>query len=149
VVGSGVTDIDANTARDNKTCLVWQKTPTCSGAWRAVAQCCQDLVAGGFDDWRVPTVAELFTWAKPATNAEYMTCPAYVKPGAGDPANNFEYCTVTTYSAVTCAHRGQATTSPTFCVRGHGQNVAPINTETTCSAPCGLASENVYLDCAP
>src|SRR6266487_4794606 len=118
VPGSGTTDLDANTARDNKTCLVWQKSSTCMGSWNVVSQCCSNLVQGGFSDWRLPTVSELFTWAKPATNAEYITCPSYVKPGAGDPANNFEYCTVTTYSAVTCAHRGQATTSPTFCVRG-------------------------------
>jgi hypothetical protein len=119
------------------------------GAWKSVAQCCSDLVQGGFDDWRMPTVSELFTWAKAMSNAEYMTCPAYVKPGAGDPDNNFEYCAVTTYSAVTCAHRGQATNSPTFCVRGKGQNVPPVTTETTCSAPCGLASELVYQACAP
>ena len=146
--GTGTTDLDANTARDNRTCLVWQKNVTCTGSWNVVSQCCRALVQGGFDDWRMPTVAELFTWAKPATNAEYMTCPSYVKPGAGDPANNFEYCTVTTYSAVTCAHRGPGTSSGTFCVRGQGVNVSTVNTEATCASPCGLATEMIYEGCS-
>jgi hypothetical protein len=147
--GTGTTDLGDNVARDNKTCLVWQKAPTCTGTWEDVEQCCLALPQVGGQSWRMPTVSELETWVQPSTSFECLTCPAYIAPGAGDPENNFEFFAVTTDSAVACAHRGQATTGPTFCVSGQGVNVPMIDTETTCSPACGRSTWSVFKPCLP
>jgi len=40
--------------------LMWQKTGDgCGGQWAEVVACCDNLVLGGFDDWRLPDITEL------------------------------------------------------------------------------------------
>lgn len=50
------------TITDNNTGLMWQKTPVDNGmSWTEAAEYCASLDLGGYDDWRLPTVKELFS----------------------------------------------------------------------------------------
>ncbi len=49
------------TVTDLNTDLMWQQTPPSDGyGWENAATYCEDLELGGYDDWRLPTLKELF-----------------------------------------------------------------------------------------
>ncbi len=79
---SAVDHADGNFA-DTRTTLVWHAAPVAEHVPLAVAaSACDGLTAGGFADWRLPTVAEAlslvdFTKANPA-----VVMPLVVPPGA-------------------------------------------------------------------
>ena len=47
------------TVSDSQTRLQWQKSPSDMSSWTIATSTCAGLVLGGFDDWRLPTTAEL------------------------------------------------------------------------------------------
>ncbi len=53
---------DDGTTTDNNTGLVWETIPL-SGkmTWEEAVEYCENLTLGGYDDWRLPTVEELFS----------------------------------------------------------------------------------------
>ena len=49
------------TVTDLNTGLMWQQTPPSSGfGWEQAGTYCEDLELAGHDDWRLPTLKELF-----------------------------------------------------------------------------------------
>jgi hypothetical protein len=81
------TDNGDGTVTDNITGLMWQKTDGGEMTFENAASYCNDLVLGGFSDWRLPTCMELFsinnlgkvnpalfTMYFTSTTAEYWWC---------------------------------------------------------------------------
>lgn len=55
-------DNDDGTVTDLNTGLMWQQTPSNIGySWNEALTYCDDLVLAGYDDWRTPTLKELFS----------------------------------------------------------------------------------------
>ncbi|MGQ1890239.1 Lcl C-terminal domain-containing protein [Thermophagus sp. OGC60D27] len=56
------TDNGDGTVTDNVTGLMWQQTPSSENfTWDEAVEYCENLELGGYDDWRMPTVKELFS----------------------------------------------------------------------------------------
>ena len=57
------TDNDDGTITDNNTGLMWQKTPDFENllTWEETPDYAENLRLGGYDDWRVPTMKELYS----------------------------------------------------------------------------------------
>ena len=56
------TDNGDSTITDNATGLMWQQTPGNRGlSWQEAVDYCESLELAGFDDWRIPTLKELFS----------------------------------------------------------------------------------------
>ena len=56
------TDNGDGTVTDEVTGLTWQQTPANTGlSWQEAVDCCESLELGGYDDWRIPTLKELFS----------------------------------------------------------------------------------------
>lgn len=50
------------TITDTNTGLMWQQTPPAEGmTWYQAKEYCENLEFGGYDDWRMPTLKELFS----------------------------------------------------------------------------------------
>ena len=56
------TDNEDGTVSDNVTGLIWtQDISTSSMTWEQAGEYCESLTTGGYDDWRLPTVKELWS----------------------------------------------------------------------------------------
>lgn len=61
-------EFDREAVRDNKTGLVWERSPALDMSdWEMAQRRCSSKHAGGGKDWRVPTVQELRTLVEPSS----------------------------------------------------------------------------------
>jgi hypothetical protein len=59
---SSYTDNGDGTVTDDVTGLMWQQTPASAGlSWEEANDYCESLELGGYDDWRMPTMKELYS----------------------------------------------------------------------------------------
>ena len=55
-------DLGGGVIKDNATGLVWQQdTAPGTYTWQQAIEYCENLILGGYDDWRLPTIKELST----------------------------------------------------------------------------------------
>lgn len=60
--GRYTVDSASGTVVDNETGLMWQRdVPAFNGPWLSALGYCEALTAGGYSDWRLPSVKELRT----------------------------------------------------------------------------------------
>ncbi len=60
-IEASFTDNGDGTITDNVTGLMWQQVPdSINMSWEEAKEYCENLELGGYDDWRLPTVKELF-----------------------------------------------------------------------------------------
>jgi formylglycine-generating enzyme required for sulfatase activity len=72
------TDNGDGTVTDNNTGLMWQKTDGGEMTFESASAYCENMVLGGYSDWRLPTGIELFSIhhfdkINPALNTTYFT----------------------------------------------------------------------------
>ena len=147
--GAGTTEIAAGVLRDNKTCLAWEEAPgfVGGGTWLPSKKYCDDLVLGGFDDWRMPTNPELNS-----TPVKFVgrltTAPRYVPSGASDPSVDYHYCAVTQWDpnvARACGWPGPGQNMDgTICVRG--QAAVALTPPDACTCASGEAGFVPWAD---
>ena len=152
-----------SSAVDGKTCLVWQKP---AGALpmltnKQAAKHCADLVADGFDDWRVPAPEEIVTWPALAANSNaFITNPTYIPIAASEAdgcTGNSHSCNIAEYNAgtATCAWQGVGFQGPTVCVRGNARagTTAAAFAASACDAckvhVTGASPDFKRADCLP
>ena len=136
--GAGTTPVGADAILDNATCLMWEAEPGFLGRgnWEPAATYCDGLTAGGFDDWRMPTVEELTSL--PLSDIPWIgragTAPRYVPTGATD-LGNFHYCGITHWDpsgSLGCGWVGPGNTDGTICVRGTAAVALPPPSGCNC-----------------
>ena len=71
----------AYAVKDAVTGLYWQKGYTSNKTWQQALEYCENLVSGGFSDWRLPNINELssivdYTKTNPAVNTSYLNMPS-------------------------------------------------------------------------
>jgi hypothetical protein len=132
--GTGTTDVDADSVRDNATCLIWQKKRGVTKNWDETNKYCQGLEQSGFSDWRMPSAQELLTWPGRVEGDALLTSPRYIKPTDSDPAGSFHVCAVSYYADKGCNWWGPANATGTICVRGTGSSLPPLNAD--CQTDC-------------
>lgn len=84
--GAALDDVQADTVRDARTRLTWERVVSSEKrSFAAAATYCAELVLGGYDDWRVPSMQEFQTIVD-----EGRSRPA-IDPGLfpGTPAESF------------------------------------------------------------
>ncbi len=112
--------------RDNKTGLVWERSPALHMSdWEMAQQRCSSNLAGGGKDWRVPTVQELRTLVEPSS-IDVKLPPdhpfANVEPAiywsATERQDNVAYASFVNFSSGASATLEKYMPSFVWCVRG-------------------------------
>lgn len=95
------TDNLDSTVTDNVTGLMWQQFPSTEDfTWEEAEEYCENLVLGGYDDWRMPSAKELFSIS------DFSTGWPYINTGYFDLVNDEvtkdeQYWTNNLYAGVT------------------------------------------------
>ncbi len=85
----GYTDNGDGTVTDTSTGLMWQQAGSSNSmTWEQALAYCEGLNLGGYTDWRLPTIKELYslvdyTRYDPAINSVYFPRPALAAKGEG------------------------------------------------------------------
>jgi hypothetical protein len=123
---------------DNATCLLWDRSHSALG-FQESKQHCEDLTLGGYDDWRMPTVEELFSLVRRnnAGNIDAMAFPN--APGSCWTATQpdaMHSCAVGFDSGGCYKYGNSAGTWGTYCVRGTSTTLPPLS--AACKMVCGI-----------
>jgi hypothetical protein len=138
--GSGFTVLGnaQDMVRDNATCLMWERSHVALG-FQESKQRCQDLTLGGYDDWRMPTVEELFSLVR-RDNAANIDVAAFPNPPGScwtaTQPDSMHSCAVGFDSGGCYKYGNSAGTWGTYCVRGTSSTLPPLI--ASCKTTCGL-----------
>ncbi len=133
-----------NTVIDHATCLMWQRSVNAGTySWDAAKAVCDGLTLDGYNDWRLPTRAELisitdFTGYAPAVNKTVFTDTPTSGGGASFWASTVLAGDTTKHWVIALGAAGQVTYLPSTnaagarCVRGTG---APTSARFDSSTP--------------
>jgi hypothetical protein len=102
-------------------------------------QHCDSLTLGGYDDWRMPTVEELFSLVRRnnTTNIDETAFPN--PPGScwtATQPDSMHSCAVGFDSGGCYKYGNSAGTWGTYCVRGSSSALPPLS--AACKTVCGL-----------
>jgi len=78
---------------DNVTGLMWQQTPVNYGySWQEAIDYCESLELAGYDDWRMPTMKELFSISDFSVGSPYLNTDYFDLAGAMIPKDEQYWC---------------------------------------------------------
>ncbi|MFI3295760.1 MAG: DUF1566 domain-containing protein, partial [Rikenellaceae bacterium] len=96
------------TVTDLNTGLTWQQTPPAQGVvWAEAEAYCDELELGGYDDWRLPTLKELFSISNFSQGWPYIDT-TYFKLSSGIVDKNEQYWSSNKYVGETVEGRENA-----------------------------------------
>jgi len=96
------TDNDDGTVTDNNTGLTWQQTPDSSHfSWQQAVDTCETLDLAGYDDWRIPSLKELFSISNFSQGWPYLDTTYFDLADSGDVNKDEQYWASNTYAGVT------------------------------------------------
>lgn len=87
------TDNNDGTVTDAVTGLMWQQTDVAAATWAAAVDYCNNLVQGGYSDWRLPTLEELDSLADLSVTTGAMINPVFTISCPGDDCGFWSYDT--------------------------------------------------------
>ena len=94
-------DNEDGTISDINTGLMWQQTPSSSSFnWQEAVDHCDTLVLAGHDDWRIPSLKELFSISNFSQGWPYLDT-AYFDIAGGSVSKDEQYWTSNYYVGVT------------------------------------------------
>lgn len=89
------------TVTDNNTGLMWQQIPTSDEfTWQEAVDYCNDLEFGGYDDWRMPNLKELFSISDFSTGWPYIDTD-YFHLASGEVSKDEQYWSSNFYVGTT------------------------------------------------
>ncbi len=102
------TDNGDGTITDNNSGLVWQQTPPVQGTtWDEAVEYCEKLELGGYTDWRLPTLKELFSISDFSQGWPYLDT-LYFKLAGGVVSKDQQYWSSHKYAGETVEGRNNA-----------------------------------------
>ncbi len=97
------------TVSDLNTGLMWEKTPSAGPVtWGQAQTYCQELTLGGYDDWRLPTLKELFSISDFSTGWPYINTLFFNMTSDGRVEKDEQYWAEEKYTGVTTEGRDNA-----------------------------------------
>ncbi|MBI9059755.1 MAG: DUF1566 domain-containing protein [Labilibaculum sp.] len=85
------TDHGNETVTDNNTGLMWQQIPTTDEfTWQEAVDYCNELELGGYDDWRMPSLKELFSISDFSSGWPYIDTD-YFKLASGEVSKDEQF----------------------------------------------------------
>ncbi|KAF2956245.1 DUF1566 domain-containing protein [Marinitoga sp. 38H-ov] len=123
------------TITDLNTGLIWQKTPPSTGiTWEEAYEYCENLELGGYDDWRLPTVKELFSIWNGEEGWPYIDTKYFDLVNVEELSKDEQYWSSTKYVGVTVEGKDNAAFGVNFATghikaypAGSDENKPPIN----------------------
>ncbi|MDV7186358.1 DUF1566 domain-containing protein [Lutibacter sp. TH_r2] len=95
------TDNGDGTVTDNNTGLMWQQVPSASNyTWQEAVDYCDDLELSGYDDWRIPSLKELFSISDFNTGWPYINT-TYFNLASGEVTKDEQFWSSNYYVGVT------------------------------------------------
>ncbi|MFA9423905.1 MAG: DUF1566 domain-containing protein [Sedimentibacter sp.] len=111
------TDNGNGTVSDNVTDLMWaQDLSTASMSWEAAGEYCENLELGGYDDWRLPTVKELWSLRNYSQGWPWIDTDFFSLVGDGTDARQQHSWSSNAYLVVDEYQNEQVVGSPSFIV---------------------------------
>ncbi|MBK1829920.1 DUF1566 domain-containing protein [Verrucomicrobiaceae bacterium R5-34] len=112
------TDNHDGTVTDANTGLMWQQVPSAKGfGWKEAIEYCNELKLGGYDDWRIPTLKELFSISDFSSGWPYLDTH-YFTLATGNVSKDEQYWTSNDYKVGT-THNGAHSAFGVNHVTGH------------------------------
>lgn len=106
------------TVTDSNTGLMWQKVPSSKGfTWKEAIEYCNSLELAGHDDWRIPTLKELFSISDFSRGWPYLDTD-YFSLATGRISKDEQYWTSNDYKVGT-THNGAHSAFGVNHVTGH------------------------------
>ena len=103
------TDNGDGTVTDNVTGLVWQQTPDGNPySWEQAQSYCESLTLGGQDDWRMPTLKELFSISDFSAGWPYLDTDYFDLAASDSISKDEQYWADNTYVGYTSEGRYDA-----------------------------------------
>ena len=95
------TDNGDGTVTDDNSGLMWQQVPSSDDyTWQEAADYCDDLVFAGYDDWRIPSLKELFSISDFSSGWPYLDT-GYFTLASGQITKDEQYWSSNYYVGVT------------------------------------------------
>ncbi len=102
------TDNGDGTVTDEVTGLMWQQTPTSGSiSWEEANEYCESLELAGYDDWRMPTLKELYSFSDFSEGWPYIDT-AYFDLAGRDVSKDEQYWADNYYAGTTVEGRSEA-----------------------------------------
>lgn len=106
------------TVTDQNSALIWQQSPSSTGySWQEAVDYCDDLELAGSDDWRVPSLKELFSISDFSQGWPYLDT-AYFELASGEVTKDEQFWS-SDYYYVGTTHDGAASAFGVNHVTGH------------------------------
>lgn len=94
-------DDDDGTVTDNNTGLMWEQIPSPDGfSYQDAIEYCENLELAGYDDWRLPSLKELFSISDFGTGWPYIDLD-YFELATGQITKDEQYWTSNEYEGIT------------------------------------------------
>ena len=92
---------DDETTSDNNTGLMWEKIPTTDEfTWEEAEEYCENLELGGYDDWRMPSLKEMYSIADFSSGWPYIDTNYYAL-ASGEVSKDEQFWSSNHYVGVT------------------------------------------------
>ena len=103
------TDNGDGTITDNVTGLMWQQTPSLDHySWQQAVDTCESLELAGYDDWRIPSLKELFSISDFSQGWPYLDTTYFDLADSGSVSKDEQYWSSNTYAGVTAEGGSEA-----------------------------------------
>lgn len=144
------TNNDDGTITDENSGLMWQQVPTSETfTWQEAMDYCDDLVFAGYDDWRAPTLKELFSISDFSSGWPYIDT-SYFTLASGQITKDEQYWANNYYVGVTVEGGSDAAFGVNH-VTGHikayaANSTGPIGGKYVRAVRGGSYGNNDYVD---
>lgn len=144
------TDHGDGTITDNNTGLMWQQVPSSDDyTWQGAVDYCDDLEFAGYDDWRIPSLKELFSISDFDSGWPYLDTD-YFSLASGSVTKDEQFWTSNYYVGVTVEGGSNAAFGVNH-VTGHikaysAEASGPVGGKYVRAVRGGTYGTNAYVD---
>jgi len=143
------TDNGDSTITDNVTGLIWaQRVSTYAMSWTEASSYCESLELGGYDDWRLPTVKELWSIRDFSMGFPWVDTDYFYLVGDGSDNGQHHSWTSTQYLVESEYQNDQVVGDPAFIVNDWSGHIKAMSGDRFVRAVRGVTDYgiNAFVD---